>query len=49
MIKDIIELLKSDDYFNASEAIQIAKGKYKTPTTLNGFVNYFKRINNGNG
>jgi len=49
MIKDIIELLKTDDYLKSSEAIQIAKGKYKTPTTIKGFVNYFKRRNNGNG
>ena len=43
MIKDIIELLKSDDYFDASEAIQIAKGKYKTPTSFNDWLNYVKR------
>ncbi len=33
MIKDIIDLLNSDDWMVADEDIQIAKGKYKAPTT----------------
>lgn len=48
MIKDIIELLKSDDYFDASEAIQIAKGKYKSPQSFKECINYIKTRTNGN-
>ena len=47
MIKDIIELLKSDAYFNATEAIQIAKGKYKSPQSFKECINYVKRRING--
>jgi hypothetical protein len=43
MIKDIIELLKSDDFANGGELIQLAKGKYKVPQTLTEYKNYFKR------
>jgi hypothetical protein len=48
MIKDIIELLKADDYLNASESIQIAKGKYKSPQSFKECINYIKRRTNGN-
>jgi len=47
MIKFIIELLASDDYWNASETIQIAKGKYKCPTTFKEILNHVKRRKNG--
>lgn len=43
MIKDIIDLLKTSDYLDASEAIQIAKGKYKTPSNFKEWMNYIKR------
>lgn len=35
MIREIIELVKLDDYKGKSELIDIAKGKYKFPETLN--------------
>ena len=47
MIRDIIELLKSDDYFDSSEAVQIAKGKYKSPQSFKECINYLKRRTNG--
>jgi hypothetical protein len=43
MIKNIIELLKSDDFANGGELIQLAKGKYKVPQTLTEYKNYFTR------
>lgn len=43
MIKNIIELLKSDDFVNGGELIQLAKGKYKVPQSLAEYKNYFKR------
>lgn len=43
MIKDIIELLKSDDFANGGELIQLAKGRYKVPQSLKEYKNYFKR------
>ena len=43
MIKDIIELLKSDDFADGGELIQLAKGKYKVPQTLKEYKNYLKR------
>jgi hypothetical protein len=47
MIKDIIELLRTDDFIKSSEAIQIAKGKYKTPQTFKESITYIKRRING--
>lgn len=47
MIKDIIELLKTDDYLDGSETIQIAKGKYKTPKGFKGWLDYIKRRTHG--
>lgn len=34
MIKQIMDLLKLEDYYGKSEYIDIAKGKYKIPTTV---------------
>lgn len=34
MIGKIIELLKVTDYYGISENIEIAKGKYKIPTSV---------------
>ena len=36
MIKTIVSLLKVDDFYNESEAIDIAKGKYELQTSFNG-------------
>ena len=34
MIKQIMDLLKLEDYYGKSEYIDIAKGKYKIPTSV---------------
>lgn len=34
MIKQVLEILNQDPFYNCSEAIDIAKGKNKIPTTL---------------
>jgi hypothetical protein len=34
MIKQILELLDTNDFRNKSELIDIAKGKYKIPLTI---------------
>lgn len=43
MIKNIIDLLAMDDYYGVSHEIDIAKGKYKTPTTFKEFWRMVKR------
>lgn len=43
-VKEIIDLLKYDDLYNQSELIDIAKGKYKIPTTWKQVKNMFKRM-----
>jgi hypothetical protein len=43
MIKNIIDLLILDEYYGASHNIDIAKGKYETPTTFKGFWKMLKR------
>ncbi len=47
MIKDIIELLKSDDWHDGGQLTQMAKGKYKVPQNITEFKNYFKLQDNG--
>jgi hypothetical protein len=34
MLKNIIDLLKMNDYYGVDERIDIAKGKYEPPKTL---------------
>jgi hypothetical protein len=34
MIKNILELLKIDDFYGKTEFIDIAKGKYKIPKSV---------------
>lgn len=34
MIKNILDLLKIDDFYGKSEFIDIAKGKYKIPNSI---------------
>jgi hypothetical protein len=34
MIELILEMLKLDDHLGVSEAVDIAKGKYKVPETI---------------
>ena len=43
MLKNIIELLKLDDYYGKSELIEIAKGRYKAPETIKEGVKQAKR------
>lgn len=44
MIKEVISLLMSDDHYNRSELIEIAKGKNELPTTLKKGLKQIKRI-----
>ena len=44
MIKDIIDLLQVADFYNESEEIDIAKGKYQIPLTWVEVKNLFKRM-----
>jgi hypothetical protein len=45
MIREIIQLLKADDYYNVSDTIDIAKGMYKLPTNRKEIKEHRKRIN----
>lgn len=44
MIQTIIDLLKQDDFYNESERIDIAKGKYQIPYTWGEVKNLYKRM-----
>lgn len=43
-IKTIIDLLKYDDFYNESKALDMAKGKYQIPQTWEQVRNLLKRI-----
>ena len=43
MIKQIIELLNALPHYQQSENIEIAKGKYEMPTSINKVGNQIKR------
>ena len=47
MIKQLIDLLKADDFYGVDPIIDIAKGKYKAPTKLKELKESVKRIANG--
>jgi len=47
MIKEIIDLLKADEFYNVSPIIDIAKGKYKAPESLKELKQSVKRRING--
>lgn len=51
MIQQIIAMLQLDDHFGVSEAVDIAKGKYKLHTSLKKAIKQGKRelINKRNG
>lgn len=34
MIKDVIQLLHSDDFYGCSETVEIAKGKYELKNSI---------------
>ena len=44
MIPKIIELLQSNDFYNVSETVEIAKGKYELVETFKDGVTKIKRI-----
>lgn len=44
MIKNILDLLKLDDYYGVSPYIDIAKGKYQAPKTMKEAINKRKRF-----
>ena len=46
MIKDVLRLLKSSDFFTGDEDIDIAKGKYETPIKWSEFNSHHKRNKN---
>ena len=43
MIKLIIELLKTDNFYGVNPYIDIAKGKYKAPTSISEAKEVIKR------
>jgi len=43
MITDVINLLKTSDFYGCSESIEIAKGKYELPTTIKKGFKQLKR------
>lgn len=47
MIRELIDLLKADDFYGVDPIIDIAKGKYKAPTKLKEFKESVKRRSNG--
>ena len=47
MIKDIIELLNSGEFYGGSEAIEIAKGKYELKETIKEGYEQGKRLGYG--
>jgi hypothetical protein len=44
MIKTVIDLLNLDDFYGVSEDVDIAKGKYKYPSTIKEAKMLLKRI-----
>jgi hypothetical protein len=47
MIREIIDLLKTEDFYGVDPIIDIAKGKYKTPTKIKELKESVKRRING--
>ena len=43
MIKDIIELLEASDFYIGDEDIDLAKGKYESPTNWKELKKHIKR------
>lgn len=44
MIKEVIDLLNSGDFYNVSEEVEIAKGKHELVTTWKGAFIKIKRL-----
>lgn len=49
MIKNIIDLLNTGDWYLSDEDIDIAKGKYQAPTSFKEFKESIKRNSYSNG
>lgn len=47
MIREIVDLLKTNDFYGVDPLIDIAKGKYKAPENLKEFKESIKRRSNG--
>lgn len=47
MIKELVEILKSDDFYGIDPVIDIAKGKYKAPRNTKELKESIKRRTNG--
>jgi hypothetical protein len=43
MITDILNMLRIDDFYGKSDNIEIAKGRYKLPTTVKDVFKQAKR------
>ena len=44
MISEIIENLQTNDFYNVSNNVEIAKGKHQYVTTWRGFKRKLKRV-----
>ena len=47
MIREVLELLKSSDFYGVDPVIDIAKGKYKAPVNVKELKESVKRRSNG--
>ena len=47
MIKEVIDLLQTGDFYGVDPVIDIAKGKYKAPENIKEFKQSIKRRSNG--
>jgi hypothetical protein len=47
MIAQILELLKTEDFFNVSEIVDIAKGKHEYTSSIKKIYKQVKRKHNG--
>lgn len=43
MIKNIIEMLKSQNHYGNNDLIEVAKGRYELPTTFSTLLKQIKR------
>ena len=44
MITEVIDLLKSDEFYDVSKRVDIAKGKYKIPYKWKSLWNLLRRM-----
>ena len=44
MVKNIVDLLQTSEFYGQSERIDIAKGRYELPTTWNDVLKLIKRL-----